>query len=1100
MGLSTHEMLILLRARDEASRILSRMGNASGGLTSKIRETNTALSSNGTALRLVESSMGSTIKKYESAQTGLQGLQTQYAGLKTKVNDATTQFNSNKTAISGLVTQHAALNTKQQVIYSNIDKINSANLLGANIHPKVIQGMKDEISWIEQQKSSITGKITTLTRENNAVQKTIAATDAKSKAIFKEIGDLGREKDALGNSVDAMGRHRDELYKDREGLLANADALEKQHAAIQKNMAQGAALTSSGILMAGFGAAIVGELKQASDAYGEYYQASSKTFTQVDKSKDSVTKLNTVMQYGSDTASRFAVKYEEVQPALYDVFSTIETDGPGAKTILDGIAVAAVGGATTMESAGRSVMGIMNAWKLSADKVNYVNDIMFQLVRKGTGTYDEFAAAFGKGIPSSVKAGQSIETVAAMLAFMTKNGMTAANAGTSVGRSMDMLSNPVFATNIKALGVNAFDAAGKLRPMGNVVTDLRNKVDGLSDKDRLNFIAEMGKGAGGTIQAMRFMNLGLTDIKETAGDTKLISSSLFKQMQLDMANAKDAASDAYKIMSDTPEARWQLLSNQAELLSQNIGKGVQPIRDFITGALTPMFEWFNKLSPGMQQNISTFAAVVAAVLILVGVILSVVGVIMLFGGALAMMGGSAGLMAILGPIGLVILAIMALIAVGFLIVSNWELIKTTAINVWNAIVAWVIGAGNAIVAWWTGLPAFFAGIWNAIVQWAISSWNGFLQFMSNLWLTIVAGVTAFGAMLMSAAGIALGAVIGFVMSIWNPIYGVLSGPFDLFRQFFQTIWETIKLFFAAVLLTIFGIATGNINLIVTAWAQFGVKVAQLWKGLWNGVVALAISVWNTIVNAFNTFTRNLVTFVVNLATGVASRVKKMWNDVVVAFTNGILAATRYVSEFPGKVLVFFANLVINGKAKVNEFSRMLVSGFLNMVNGAVDEAKKLPSKVLNALTGIASAVRTIGQNIINGIKQGVLDAAMGLINSIKDVVNDAIRAAKNLLGIKSPSKVFDFIGRMSIAGLTGAFDKGRSAVSKASERVAAAAIIDPQNFMDTVDYTAVGRSTRNGSGNGSGTSIHVEQTINTQEIDPIKNSADLGYEIAKRLG
>lgn len=59
---------------------------------------------------------------------------------------------------------------------------------------------------------------------------------------------------------------------------------------------------------------------------------------------------------------------------------------------------------------------------------------------------------------------------------------------------------------------------------------------------------------------------------------------------------------------------------------------------------------------------------------------------------------------------------------------------------------------------------------------------------------------------------------------------------------------------------------------------------------------------------------------------------------------------------------------------------------------------------------------SIGTNIINGIVNGITSGASSVANAINSATQGAIDAAKNTLGIASPSKVFEELGAYSMAG------------------------------------------------------------------------------------
>ncbi len=84
----------------------------------------------------------------------------------------------------------------------------------------------------------------------------------------------------------------------------------------------------------------------------------------------------------------------------------------------------------------------------------------------------------------------------------------------------------------------------------------------------------------------------------------------------------------------------------------------------------------------------------------------------------------------------------------------------------------------------------------------------------------------------------------------------------------------------------------------------------------------------------------------------------------------------------------------------------------------------------------------IGMLMLRGIEAGLDFLTLGLYSKMKNIAGGLIDAAKKKFGIKSPSTVFNVIGRYTMAGLTGGIDAGRqsavNAVSNAARKVAAA--------------------------------------------------------------
>src|SRR5207244_7594756 len=126
----------------------------------------------------------------------------------------------------------------------------------------------------------------------------------------------------------------------------------------------------------------------------------------------------------------------------YDIFSSIDVNIPDAEKLLTAFAKAAVAGQTDIQSVSRGTLGIMNSFRLSAKDINHILDDQFEFIKKGVGTYDEWAKRIGLVSPSAVRAGQSLDMMMAALAEASRMSGVAAKAGTAVARSFDAFSNP----------------------------------------------------------------------------------------------------------------------------------------------------------------------------------------------------------------------------------------------------------------------------------------------------------------------------------------------------------------------------------------------------------------------------------------------------------------------------------------------------------------------------------------------------------------------------------------------------------------------------------------------------------------------------------
>jgi TP901 family phage tail tape measure protein len=451
---------------------------------------------------------------------------------------------------------------------------------------------------------------------------------------------------------------------------------------------------SSTLITVGSGLAIIGAagivgLYASIKVAKEYERQVRMTATQVTGFTVTLDQLGEV---GLNVAKNIAVPFEQIQPALYDIFSSTNANLSEATILLEGFAKTAVAGQVSIQDASRGTIPILNAFNIPLSRVNEVLDIQFQLVRKGVGTYDEFSKVFGRVVPSATRAHQSFQEVAAMLAYLTRNGLSAAMASSSAARALDALSNPKAVGNMEDLGIKVRDLKGQLLPLETVLFNVRKYLNSLPEKDRVGALVELFKGAGGTIQARRFLD----QILLRPGELEEFVGFLG-----DMKDSSGAFGEAYAIMSGSVAAQTEILKNNFKVLEEFMGRTISPIFSKVIGFLARMLQQFNDLSPSTKKFITISLLVLSAMTLLSGVVIVVLGVLAGLYAAISTAG--IAFFILLGAIGLVVAAVIGL-GVGFYIAwqksqrfrdfivdigrkFQWlydTVIKPTAIAIWKA--------------------------------------------------------------------------------------------------------------------------------------------------------------------------------------------------------------------------------------------------------------------------------------------------------------------------------------------------------------------------------------------------------------------------------
>ena len=227
-----------------------------------------------------------------------------------------------------------------------------------------------------------------------------------------------------------------------------------------------------------------------------------------------------------------------------------------------------------------------------------------------------------------------------------------------------------------------------------------------------------------------------------------------------------------------------------------------------------------KVGEAIAKIIAVIVGVVAAVKTVIAVVRTVTSVVK---------GVSAVISFVSSPVGLVILAIMALIAVGILLYKNWDKIKAFAIRVWTAIKDFFVNI-------FTSIGNFFTSIWEGISTFFSSVWNGIKETVS-----------------------------GAVSAVWETISTVFSTIWEFISGVATNIWTSITTAFTNILSGITG-TIGNIkDSIVT-----GFTAAIDWI---KALPAQAVQWGKDIINSIVDGIKSAVSKVGEAVSGVASKIK-----------------------------------------------------------------------------------------------------------------------------------------------------------------------------------------------------------------------------------
>lgn len=249
-----------------------------------------------------------------------------------------------------------------------------------------------------------------------------------------------------------------------------------------------------------------------------------------------------------------------------------------------------------------------------------------------------------------------------------------------------------------------------------------------------------------------------------------------------------------------------------------------------------------------------------------------------------------------------------------------------------------------------------------------------IQTIAPVLATVVSNIVQ----TMSVIATAVTPVINNVASLIQAVLPVIQSLFQSWGSAIQGVINAVFPFIQTVVTSVMNVVNAIITTVLAA-------INGDWSGVWEGIQNIVSSVWDGI--------KSIVSGAINAVSGVISSVLNGIRGIFSSVWNGIRGAVS--SAWSG-----ITSAVSSG-----------VSSMMSFITS-------IPSRIMGVFSGAGSWLLSAGSNIIQGLINGISGAIGGAISAVKNAVSGIIDGAKSMLGIHSPSKVFDReIGRMIPAGL-----------------------------------------------------------------------------------
>ena len=1008
---------------------------------------------------------------------------------------------------------------------------------------KEIKGTQGQLKDVEKLLKLDPGNTELLAQKHKLLGEAVGETKQKLETL-KTAAEQANTALANGEitqvQYDALQREIIETESDLKNLESQASksavALEKISQAGEKIQSAGEKVSSAGEKLLPVTAGVAGLGIAAVTTAASFESSMSQVQATMGVTKDAVSSVNGQSVNTMDTLSNLAKKmgsetaFSAKQCA--DALNFLALAGYDTQQMCDTLPTVlnlAAAGSLDLATASDMVTDAMSALGMGVDE----SEKMVDQMAKTASSTNTSVAQLGEGIltigatAKSIKGGTAELNTA--LGILANNGIKGAEGGTHLRNMILSLQNPTdkAAGCMESLGLQVYDSEGNMRSMNDILGDLNASMDGMTSEQKSNIISQI------------FNKTDLSSVNALLANT----GETWDNLQNSITNSAGAAQQMADTQLDNLQGQLTILQSALEGLAISIGELLMPYIKQIVAHIQSFIDWLNSLDEETKKIIITVALIAAAlgpVLIVLGKVITAIGSILTFIPKLVSgfsMVGKAfralGSILTTNPIGLIVVAITAVVAGLILLYQKCEWFRNgvNAImqqvadffqKIWSGICsfftetvpsAWasLVSLFQGVPEWWSGIwqsvSSFFLQIWSQICSFFTdtipNAWNSVVSFFSSIpswWIGIWQSVSDFFVSVWTDMmnNPILTALTDMISQLWSNLVTTLQGIWSGLVSIASGAWELLKNTILAPVLLLIDLVTGNFEQLASDAQATWFNIQSAASQIWSGIQQVVGSFVQGLVTHVVTLVTSLSTILSNLWTGIKNTALPIWNSMqqyiqnlvqnlvsrVVSFITGLASSLSSLwSSIKNMAFSMWTNLKDSVVQIAQNLKNMAVQAFQNMLLGIRNSLMNLPaiirngfSSAINYITSLPSEALGWGRDLVQGIANGIWNA----IGAVRDAVGNVASVIRSFLHFSVPDvgPLTEYESWMPdfMKGLAKGIEKSRGMVEKAIGHVSSDLILSPEmGNLKSGMYA-------NGSNNDGGVIVNVPLFLDGRQI------------------